>query len=97
MQEFKEERKQNVRFADIVTKPINIHFSKSDSDEDSNTNVSDPLSIAIPINSIVMRNSKRKLKLWANFIFKQYVIPSFFLNVMNPILYVHTITTILSC
>lgn len=49
MQEFKEERKQNVRFADIVTKPINIHFSKSDSDEDSNTNVSGPLNIAIQI------------------------------------------------
>lgn len=60
MQEFKEERKQNVRFADIVTKPINIHFSKSDSDEDSNTNVSDPLNIAIQINSMVMSNQKKK-------------------------------------
>lgn len=58
MQEFKEERKQNVRFADIVTKPINIHFSKSDSDEDSNTNVSDPLNIAIQINSMVMSINK---------------------------------------
>lgn len=62
MQEFKEERKQNVRFADIVTKPINIHFSKSDSDEDSNTNVSDPLNIAIQINSMVMSNQQKKIK-----------------------------------
>lgn len=62
MQEFKEERKQNVRFADIVTKPISIHFSKSDSDEDSNTNVSDPLNIAVQINSMVMSNQQRKIK-----------------------------------
>lgn len=40
MQEMKDERKQNVRFADIIKKPINIQFSKTDSDEESITNVS---------------------------------------------------------
>lgn len=39
VQEMKEERKQNVRFADIINKPIKIHFSKSDSEDDSNINV----------------------------------------------------------
>ncbi|XP_054261543.1 centrosomal protein of 164 kDa isoform X2 [Macrosteles quadrilineatus] len=38
IQEMKDERKQNVRFADIINKPINIEFSKSDSEDESTTN-----------------------------------------------------------
>lgn len=96
MQEFKEERKQNVRFADIVTKPINIHFSKSDSDEDSNTNVRDPLSIAIPINSIVLRQFKKKTETVGQLYFQTicYTIILFECHESN---FVHTITTVLSC
>ncbi|XP_046665695.1 centrosomal protein of 164 kDa-like isoform X2 [Homalodisca vitripennis] len=43
IQEMKDERKQNVRFADIVNKPINIQFSKSDSEDDSTTDSSNDL------------------------------------------------------